>query len=243
MAELFLICEGHTDGLDLRVLDLVIAQKLSKAVTINTAGGDTSLGSVATFLEEKSRTPLKNGTLGPVVDRAYSIEDRNYSSPQIVESRWIPGGKRFMWSRHEIENYLLDARIVARAFETLRPDVNSWPVDFPSTTDEVSNLLNTLAGTVLEHYVGWLTYWSLVDEKKRRGHTRIDWPPPRSRSMELAINGLSTLPVNACERRTTRQPSPHSPNLTRTGLQTFTIASEQIPSQEDDCWKTLVDMN
>ena len=83
-----------------------------------------------------------------------------------------------MWRRHEIENYLLDARIVARAFQTLRPDVDTRPVHFPSTTEEVSNLLNTLAETVLEHYIGWLTYWSLVDEKKRRGNTRIDWPTP-----------------------------------------------------------------
>jgi hypothetical protein len=177
MAELFLICEGPTNGLDLRVLDLVIAQKLGKNVSINAAGGETSLGSVATWLEEKSR-PLQNGTLGQPIDRAYSIEDRNYRSTQEAESRWIPGGKRFMWRRHEIENYLLDARIVARAFQTLRPEVDTWPGDFPSTTDEVSNLLNTLAETVLEHYIGWLTYWSLVDEKKRRGNTRIDWPSP-----------------------------------------------------------------
>lgn len=176
MADVYLICEGPSDGLDVRVLNLIIAQKFSKAVLINAAGGDTSLGSVATWLEERSRRPLKNGALGPAIDRAYSIEDRNYRSPHEAESRWIPGAKRFMWRRHEIENYLLDARIVARTLETLRPDVDTWPADFPSTTDEVGNLLNTLAGTVLEHYVGWLTYWSLVDEKKRRGNTRIDWP-------------------------------------------------------------------
>lgn len=178
MAELFLICEGPTNGLDVRVLNLVIAQKLGKEVSINAAGGDTSLGSVATWIEEKSRKPLKNGALSPPIDRAYSIQDRNYSSPQEVESRWIPGGKRFMWRRHEIENYLLDARIVTRAFETLSPDIDTWPADFPRTTGEVSALLNTLAGTVLEHYIGWLTYWNLVDKKKRLSNTRIDWPNP-----------------------------------------------------------------
>lgn len=117
MAEVYLICEGPADGLDVRVLNLVIAEKFSKAVWINAAGGDTSLGSVATWFEEKSRRSLKNGTLGPPVDRAYSVEDRDYCSAQEVEARWRPASKRFMWRRHEIENYLLDPRVVAGAFE------------------------------------------------------------------------------------------------------------------------------
>lgn len=178
MADVYLICEGPADGLDVRVLNLVIAQKFSKAVLINAAGGDTSLGSVATWFEERSRRPLKNGTLSSPIDRAYSVEDRNYRSEQEVEVRWRPASKRFMWGRHEIENYLLDPRVVASAFEALRPDVDSWPGTYARTPDEVRALLNHLCHEMLEHHVGWLTYSTLVVDKRGRVDTRINRPSP-----------------------------------------------------------------
>lgn len=178
MAELFLICEGPTNGRDLRVLNVVIAQKFSKAVRIEAAGGATSLGSVPKWFEEKSRWPLRSGTLGPPVDRAYSVEDRDYASTQEVEASWRPASKRFMWHRHEIENYLLDPRVVATAFEALRPDVDSWPATYARTPDEISALLNHLCTEMLENHVGWLTYSTLVDDKRGRVDTTISRPSP-----------------------------------------------------------------
>lgn len=38
----YLVCEGLTDGLDVRVLDLVITQKLGRAVQVIPVGGDIS---------------------------------------------------------------------------------------------------------------------------------------------------------------------------------------------------------
>jgi hypothetical protein len=45
---IYLICEGPADGLDVRVLDLIIAQKLGRPVQVIPAGGESSLRSVRT---------------------------------------------------------------------------------------------------------------------------------------------------------------------------------------------------
>lgn len=108
----YLVCEGQPDGLDIQVLDLVIAQKFGRDVTIEAAGGDRSLGSVREYLSKRNRTP-----------RVLSIEDRNFHSRADAERTWTnPGAKGLMWRRHEIENYLLDPRLVADAFRALRED-------------------------------------------------------------------------------------------------------------------------
>lgn len=63
---IYLVCEGPHDGLDVRVLDLVIVQKLGRDVLVEPAGGDRSLGSVANYLEKRYRV------------RAFAVEDRNF---------------------------------------------------------------------------------------------------------------------------------------------------------------------
>src|SRR5574341_1566025 len=116
MANIYLICEGTADGLDLRVLNTIIAQKLGKEVQISAAGGDSSLGSVVRWLEEKSRQRRKDNKLGRPLDHAYSVQDRNYESKAKANDSWAQGKNRFMWRRHEIENYLLEPRVLASAF-------------------------------------------------------------------------------------------------------------------------------
>src|SRR5438128_46193 len=117
MANVYLICEGPGDGLDVRVLDKIIAQKLGKAVQISPAGGDRGLGSVAVYLEEQSKQRFGSKLIS---DQIFTIEDRNYKPWQKAVTSWNAGSNRFIWHRHEIENYLLAPGVVAAAFDSLR---------------------------------------------------------------------------------------------------------------------------
>jgi hypothetical protein len=160
---IYLICEGHAEGLDVRVLNLVIAQKLRKAVQIIPAGGGSSLGSVAAYFEARSRKREQNGQLGPPSDRAYAIEDRDYRSLLDIEPAWRDAQeKRLRWRRHKIENYLLESRIVDEAFQSLRRDRVRGADRLPEDAAAVYAVMRDLAQPMLEDHAGWLAYWSLV---------------------------------------------------------------------------------
>ncbi len=176
MANVYLICEGPADGLDVRVLDAIIAQALGKNVVIEPAGGEGSLGSVATYFEE--RFPET---------RAYCIEDRDYRSQQEVEAAWQKaGGKRFIWRRHEIENYLLDPRVVGGAFQSLREGVRGAD-RLPQTVPEVDDFMQRLARPMVEHHVGRLTYRRLREKKNEAVDTRFMPPDPPPKPSKGAL--------------------------------------------------------
>ena len=176
---IYLVCEGPADGLDVRVLDLVIAQKLDRMVQIIPAGGERSLGSVASWLEERSRKPFSDGTLSLPRDRAYTVEDRDFRSLEEVERTWQqPNQKRWVWRHHEIENYLLDPRLVADAFRALKAAHVRGADALPGDSDAVRCLLQELARPMLEDHAGWLTYWRLVSHKRNTVDTRLLWPHP-----------------------------------------------------------------
>ena len=159
---IYLVCEGPTDGLDVRVLNIVIAQKLQRAVKIEPAGGESSLGSVATYIEDRSRQ----------ADRAFTIEDRDYRPLQEVESTWRDSRqKRLRWRRHEIENYLLDPRIVSEAFQGLKRDEVSGADRLPDNSAAVFAVLQEVARPMLEGHAGWLAFWHLVTVKDQAAMT------------------------------------------------------------------------
>lgn len=163
---IYLVCEGEPDGLDVRVLDLIIAQKYDRMVQIEPAGGSGSSGSVASWLEKRS--PL---------NQAHSIQDRDFCPLEEVEQSWQrPNQKRWMWRRHEIENYLLDPRIVADAFKALQVDGVRGSDALPNNPEDVLELLRELAQPMLQDHAGWLTYWHLVSRKREIGDTRLRWP-------------------------------------------------------------------
>ncbi len=145
---IYLVCEGEPDSLDVRVLNIIIAQKMGLPVQIETVGGGSSVRSVATWLEKRGH-------------RAYTIQDRDYRSHEQVEKHWRVDSKRLMWRRHEIENYLLDPRIVLTAFRQLQQagirEANNLPDDFVST----ERLLQDLARPLLKNHTGRCTYWLL----------------------------------------------------------------------------------
>ena len=95
---IYLVCEGPTDGLDGRVLNLLIVNKLGREVQIEPVGGDGSLWSVASWLEERSRIQRSDGTWSRPQDRVYAVEDRNYRSTEEAEQTWNSRSpKRWMW--------------------------------------------------------------------------------------------------------------------------------------------------
>lgn len=188
----YLVCEGPADGLDVRVLDLVIAQKIGRAVQIIPAGGDSSLGSIRKWLEERSRTQLPDGSWSVPNDRAYAIEDRNFRSAEYVKQLWQqPAQVRWVWRRHEIENYLLDPRLIAYAFQEIKkvPIAQKFAGDLPDTDAKALKLLQQLAQPMLEDYVGQLTCWQLSFYKGDMANTNLDCP---RRPPDFAITSSSS---------------------------------------------------
>jgi hypothetical protein len=165
----FLICEGE---LDVKVLDAIIGQNLQRNVRIRAAGGKEGLGSVCSYIKINYSTNADS-------INAYSIEDRDYRLQNEVEALWTKrGGTKFIWRRHQVENYLLDPRVVAKAFESFRGTLSTWPAGMPQTADEIDKILQQLAEPMIEHHAGWVTYWHLIEKKRGTADHRFKWPDP-----------------------------------------------------------------
>ncbi len=173
MAAVHLVCEGRKDSLDARVLNATLALTLRVRVTISGAGGGTSLGSVAAWIEEESRDLLPNGSFGRPNAVALYIEDRNFCPRPEAEAPWSrPDAKGLIWRRHEIESYLLEPAVVLAAFQTYRRDVaDAWVKGLPNDVAGVTALLAALAGPLLEDHAGQLLLWELRVAKGKAGVT------------------------------------------------------------------------
>lgn len=191
MADTYLICEGPAHGVDLRVLDMIVAQRLCAGVNVKIvpSGGDSGLNAVRVHHEEKSRrvrtAGKKRGKLGPPDDTAFSIQDRNVRPRAEAEASWqLASNKSFIWRRHEIENYLLAPRVVLEAFNSLRTSpkyVNSpWVANLPVDESGMSSLLMDLARPLLENHAGELLRYEL------------DLSLKRSRAFSIGNPGKST---------------------------------------------------
>lgn len=180
MADVHLVCEGPADGLDVRVLDAVVAQILSVPVLISAAGGDSSLGSVAAWLEEKSRRQLSDGSLSRPTASALCIQDRNYRPRTEAQVGWNRSdAKRLIWLRHEIENYLLEPLVVLATFDSFRRTVIApWAHALPTDAPAVTGLLASLAQPQLEDHVGQLVLAELWAAKGAAGETNFNLSRP-----------------------------------------------------------------
>lgn len=157
MPEIHLVCEGEEDSLDLLVLNAIIGQRFGLFVTIWPGGGDAGLGSVCRHLE-------RSAPRGARV--ALEIQDRNFRSREEVEVCWQDAsGRKLVWRRHEIENYLLAPRVMVGAFETIRRDVGArWAQELPRDEAGAAQLLVGLAGSLLERHVAGVLSWELYLE-------------------------------------------------------------------------------
>jgi hypothetical protein len=139
----FLVCEGHNNGLDNRVLDPLVIQYHNLTVQLAPSGGSSGLGSVAVYL----RTLAHNNV-------AITVEDRDYHRSRAqANAQW--GNLQatgYTWRRHEIENYLLHPPIVLALFDNLRAAGVAWAAALPSTEADTLVLLQTVAAPLLENH-------------------------------------------------------------------------------------------
>jgi CheY-like chemotaxis protein len=84
-----------------------------------------------------------------------------------------------MWRRHEIENYLLEPRVVLVALDSFRRTVSApWVQQLPTDEQDVATLLADLAQPMLEDHAGRVLHWELRVVKGNAGSTDLRLPTP-----------------------------------------------------------------
>lgn len=151
----YLVCEGTRDGLDQRLLNLMVVQRVgARNVRVEAVNGDSGLGSVAAWIRDREPG------VGTII-----LEDRNLRSSEEVERAWREAetrsslSVRICWSRHEIENFLLIPHALVGALARL-PDAHrssAWPADIPSA----EALLQCAARPLLVAHAARLCWWEL----------------------------------------------------------------------------------
>jgi hypothetical protein len=176
VANVYLVCEGQRDGLDQRVLDRLVVQARGLSVLVEPAGGDSGVRAVRTYLDH------------PPGNVALSVEDRNYRLRADADATWAnTHGRRFIWRRHEIENYLLEPAVVLELFDEYRRTVTAaWVRTLPMTQADVSSMLEGLARPLIEDHAAKVLCAELVRRINAAGGLSFGpaspAPPPGSHS-------------------------------------------------------------
>lgn len=140
-----LVCEGTASGLDNRILDRLVVQRHNLNVQIAFSGGSSGLGAVQEFLLKRSPS-----------DKVIRVQDRDYFRTQTeADATWArTTATAFHWRRHEIENYLLDPKVLLTLFNDYLATAADWTSTLPSTEADVQMLLQTAAEPLIENHVG-----------------------------------------------------------------------------------------
>jgi hypothetical protein len=140
-----LVCKGGNTGLDNRILDRLVIQFHNLAVQMAPSGGSSGLGAVRVYLLNRSPN-----------DVAISVEDRDYNRTQAeAHASWGNlAANGYIWRRHEIENYLLDPRVILALFDDYRAAAAPWAAALPAAEPDVRALLQTVAAPLLENHAG-----------------------------------------------------------------------------------------
>ena len=136
-----LLCEGESDE---RFLDRIFNTRELKAQPV---GGASNLRPTAAYLTLQNQ---------PV----FTIQDRDFRSLSEAEECYDPNyaDQHFMWRRHELENYLIEPRVVANCFKQLQPHSK---ITLPETEDSARHWIKNLARDLLEDQAGRQTAWEL----------------------------------------------------------------------------------
>jgi len=156
-----LLCEGDFDE---RFLDRISNTRELKAQQV---GGVRNLRPAAAYLTRQNQL-------------VYTIQDRDFRPLSEAEECYDPNyaGRHFMWRRHELENYLIEPRVVANCFKQLQPYSR---VTLPDTENSARHWIRNLARDLLEDQAGRRTAWEL----RRQLHDTF--PTTSSRSQGDAI--------------------------------------------------------
>jgi hypothetical protein len=164
----YLVCEGSLSGLDRRVLGDLVIQHHNLPVLIEPAGGGRGPGAVRTYLENRSPNNV-----------AVAIEDRDFRSGAVANATWAnPGGKSFIWRRHEIENYLVHPRVMLGLFDDFRAAGAAWTNQLPGTAPAVSTFLQSLAQPLLEDHAAQVVRTELLQLVNAAGSLSFGPQPP-----------------------------------------------------------------
>lgn len=156
-----LLCEGDFDE---RFLDRIFNTRELKAQQV---GGVGNLRPAAAYLTRQNQ---------PV----FTIQDRDFRPLSEAKECYSTNytGRHFMWRRHELENYLIEPRVVANCFKQLQPHSK---ITLPETEDLASPWIKNLAQDLLEDQAGRQTAWEL------RHQLHDTFPTISSISQENAI--------------------------------------------------------
>lgn len=177
---LVLICEGGTADLDFRILDKVLRGVFRLSVDLQPAQGNLSVKAIAEWFEHRhfdaSKTSSKQAigqtkSIGAKPKtQIFSIRDRDYLSTGDVEDSWRDGSRKLIWRRHEIENYLIDPKIVHRFFGHVRDGIAlRWADGLPTNFNDVCGLLLGIAQQRFDHHVGRLLFHDLRNDILKYG--------------------------------------------------------------------------
>lgn len=176
MAEIFLVCEGEPDSQDAAVLKTMMA-RFGLFVTVHAAGGDRGLRGVHAYLRATRADSI-----------GLTIEDRNYRPRAEALTTWDSGKPRLVWSRHEIENYLLHPRVLARGFERMQDAAGKspWVRKLPRDEAVIFERLVVAARPMLDDHAARLLCFELYTETTRGNPADFRMmaprPPPGARA-------------------------------------------------------------
>ena len=125
-----LLCEGDSDE---RFLDRIFNTRELKAQQV---GGVGNLRPAAAYLTRQNQ---------PV----FTIQDRDFR-PRSDAEECYKGNyaeRHFLWRRHELENYLIEPRVVANCFKQLQLHSK---ITLPETEDSARHWIRNLAQALLE---------------------------------------------------------------------------------------------
>jgi len=155
MSVIYLVCEGTASDLDLAALEPLM-EKLCEShdLVVEPAGGWEQIAAVAMYLRDREKG-----------SRVLSVRDRDFDlSREEADARWQSGSDALAWRRFEIENYLLDPRVVGDTLRAISggPKIR-WPASLNAVLDDPIGVLAEVASGWLDHYAGqrcqkWL--WS-----------------------------------------------------------------------------------
>ena len=136
-----LLCEGDSDE---RLLDRIFNTRELKAQQV---GGTRNLRPAAAYLTRQNKL-------------VFTIQDRDFRPLSDAEQCYDPNyvDRHFVWRRHELENYLIEPRVVANCFKQLQPHSK---ITLPETEDSARHWIKNLARDLLEDQAGRQTTWEL----------------------------------------------------------------------------------
>ena len=156
-----LLCEGDSDE---RFLDRIFNTRELKAQQV---GGARNLRPAAAYLTQQNQL-------------VFTIQDRDFRPLSEAEECYSDNytERHFMWRRHELENYLIEPRVIGNCFKQLQPHSK---ITLPETDDSVRHWTKNLAQDLLEDQAGRRTSWEL------RHQFHNTFPTASSRSQGNAI--------------------------------------------------------